>query len=248
MVPITYFLFKINVRNPFLGVGFVILIMFYIVFERYNLSGYYIGIIMLLALLVLIAFLIGFGVLKKYPDLESLKTIRGEHPLLFRLGDMVNRLVTGEINENDYRVFRKGTFIYLVDAFTSRRLSLAVLTIKNLSIKGNSGPLKILNCPYRVFPHNTFLGYLYEYGIIIGSFILISIILPFIDGIRGLKRMINSKKADTLIILAFFWQIYCIVIFSNEGIPFFRTSLFIWLLLGSMTVGRYLVKKRDKNT
>ncbi len=248
IAPVAYFLLKINVRNPFLGLGLVLLVMFYIIFERYNMSGYYIAIVLFIALIILAASLVGFAVLSRYPDLESLKTIRGEHPILFRLGDMVNRLVSGEINENDYKVFRKGSFMYLVDTFTSRRISLAVLTVKNLGVEGNKGPLKLLNLPYKVYPHNTFLEYLYEYGTIIGTFILCAIILPLVESIRGIKRIINSKKADTLLILSLFWYVYCTIIFFNEGIPLFRTSPFICLLLGSMIVGRYSkkIQKNDK--
>ncbi len=242
IVPIILMLIRINVRNPMLAIGIAMLIMLYIVLKQYKISSYYPIVIIVFALIPIIVLLIGFILLKKYPSGGNMSDLQG-HIVLIRIRDYANRLVIGDVGEYDFRVFKKGTLIYVIDAMLSRRLSLAVLNIKNIGLTGKNGPFELSSVP-DVFPHNAYLKYLYNYGLIVGSLVVSALILLLVNSIQIVKNTITNNKFYILPLLALFWQLYCVVIFTNEADLLFRNSAFTWLLLGSMTLGDYSANEK----
>ena len=89
--------------------------------------------VIVFVLIPIIVLLIGFILLKKYPDFGDLSDLQG-HIVLIRIRDYAKRLAIGDVNEYDFRIFKKGSLIYVIDALLSRRLSLAVLNIKNIGL------------------------------------------------------------------------------------------------------------------
>lgn len=245
MIPLVYMMLKINVRNPFLALGIAMMIGLYVVFKKYNITRYYLIIILAFCLIPMLLLLIGFVILKNQSTFGIFDNNLVFHRVLLRLGSFANRLVTGEVSEHNFGVLKKGTLIYLIDVMLSRRISLAILTIINTGLLGKNEPFSLCRVP-DTYPHNALLKYLYNYGLLAGSFMVGSLLLTLFNSIKNIVKCIKSKNMEIAVLLAFFWQIYCFFIFMNEADELFRTPVFIWLLLGSITFSYYSFDKQGE--
>ena len=131
-----------------------------------------------------------------------------------------------------YDTFPKGSFSDRINTLTAGRLELWVIGIRRFRfLAGNTAPIIWFDdLPSNM--HNTFLGYMYSFGVLPGLLIIAGWIWSFAAIAR--KVGVSLKKGENprpVYLLAFLLIIYNFTVFLNELNYFNTITVFLQLLL-----------------
>ncbi len=109
-------------------------------------------------------------------------------------------------------VFPDGSLLNMIDNFTNSRLSIWKVVVNQLKwFRGNPSWI-VVNEEWTTGPHNTYLGFLNGFGIVVGSIFILLLFYVFSVAIKSAKSNVQSSIA----LFATIWYIYSLVIIFNE--------------------------------
>ena len=225
-IPYIFMAVVANGRNTFVALMFSFLLFFFILTVKTGKKKYFLtlciamGIVAVLAI-VLVVFLTltmkdeRFAWLMEIPQLDQLQSLQ------VRLAN----------TKSHFGVFPEGHWLNRVDYLLSWRLSVWTITARQLKLfQGNPTAIPItdtLSWP----THNTYLGFLNKYGIVMGTCCVAGIIWSLIIAVKKAVRSFKDKKLDYMAIIAAFWMLYFASIYLNESFYVVSYPSIIWLLL-----------------
>ena len=231
LTPITLFLlvvfYLINSRNALLGliVGFIVAgWVFSIAVNKTKLFKR-------ILLIVLVLGFLGAGMIVFLGmNYDKYSAVLEKIPQLNYLVGAYGRLDQPMLPYTD--VFPEDSFLSKIDYFTNSRLAAWKVTIGQFKLfQGN--PTEILvGENWYTNPHNTFLGYINCWGIIVGGLFLVSLIYAFVIPIKVIRnRRDVLSTSETMEIFAVLWFAYSFTIFMNEMLYLSSLYVIICLLL-----------------
>lgn len=243
LTPVTLFLlvvfYLINSRNALLGVIVAIIVTGWLFSVAIKKSKLFAGTICGVAIVALIvgAICLFFGLnYEKYE--KSLRKIPQLHY-------MVQYAKLNEPIKSETGVFEDNTLLCRIDEFTNSRLSVWKVTVEQLKLfEGNSTNI-VVNDEWTTNTHNTFLGYLNGWGIVVGGLFIIALIYALVQFVRQIKANRNNlKEYGTVAVFAVLWFAYSFTIFMNEML--YLTALYVIVCLLLLSFLPKIEAKKDK--
>lgn len=134
-----------------------------------------------------------------------------------------------------YLQFPEGGFLHRLNVLTSGRAELWVLSIQRFHfLKGNTEPITWFD-GLQSNAHNTYIAYMYSFGVLPGILIIGSWIWSLVCIIRDFCVSVKRKmNPDPLIILAILCSIYSLTVFINEVNYFNTITAFLQLFFPAL--------------
>ena len=243
LTPITLFLlvvfYLINSRNALLGVIVAIIVtgwLFSVAIKKSKLfAGTICGVVIVALIVGGICLFFGLNY-EKYE--KSLRKIPQLHY-------MVQYAKLNEPIKSETGVFEDNTLLCRIDEFTNSRLSVWKVTVEQLKLfEGNSTNI-VVNDEWTTNTHNTYLGYLNGWGIIVGGLFIVALIYVLVQSVRQIKANRDSLKTNgTFAIFAVLWFAYSFTIFMNEML--YPTALYVIICLLLLGLLPRINPKTDK--
>lgn len=112
--------------------------------------------------------------------------------------------------DSKHGVIQGGTLLNTIDWFSSGRISYWIAYMEDMNLWGHESMSLEASFRFLMHPHNTYISWLYQFGIIPGA---LYIILFFAAVAVSVREVIKGKSEH---IFAFLWLAYCLVVYINE--------------------------------
>lgn len=124
-----------------------------------------------------------------------------------------------------------GSWLNCIDNFTSERLTIWICTVRQLKLfAGNSTNIHIRDDLY--WPtHNTYLGFLNRYGIVLGGCLITAWFASAVMFIKDLKNTFTKKEVRVQTVIAAIWITYCSSVFLSETFYTVTYLMIVWLFM-----------------
>jgi len=209
LLALLYAFVLINSRGALLGVVAAIIV-FVVLLSKVTGKKRLIGRISLVV--VIAVFLLGGVVVYLGIFYDRYKTWLEKVPLLSYMATTVQRTIKAKSRTG---IFPDGTILTAIDRFTSSRLSIWKVTVENLKwFKGNS--MWITVSDWTTGTHNTYLGFLNGFGIVVGGLFIVLLFYVFIKAIK----IVKADTSNGVALFTVFWYAFSLLIFINEMVYF----------------------------
>lgn len=126
---------------------------------------------------------------------------------VFYVYNMIQKTFT---EKSRYGIIPSGTFLNAMDWLSSGRISYWISYMKDMNLWGHESMSLETSFKFMMHPHNTYISWLYQFGIIPGTLYIIL----FISGlVVSIKKVLNGHSE---FVFTFLWLIYCSIIYINE--------------------------------
>jgi hypothetical protein len=124
-----------------------------------------------------------------------------------------------------------GSWLNCIDNFTSERLTIWICTARQLKpFSGNSTNIHIRDEIY--WPtHNTYLGLLNKYGIVMGAGVVLAWFYSAFAYIKRIKKSVSEKGIKVQVALPALFLVYCSSFFLFETFYVVSYLLIAWLFM-----------------
>lgn len=199
----------ISARVAMVGIFITLIVMFILTSKKKNQMikrlGIVLGIIGIGAI-VLIALIVLF----KGKTYDDIKAVMPNHFLAEKVNYIcinVNRLF---VEESRMGILPGGTIWNTLDWISNSRISYWYTYWKGMNLWGHESLGIDTPVRFMMHPHNTYIAWLYQFGIIPGAFYVISFIAALVvSSVRVIKK-------DKTCIFSCIWLVYCFLIYMNE--------------------------------
>ncbi len=175
-------------------------------------------------LICFIGFIIILSVLNNY-DRENLELFIENEVLREKVLYWYGRAWTLFNAESIYGVFEEGSIMNALDRFSSSRLSIFTMYLRDLNLLGHENLYIQLKDVPVLHPHNTFIYWLYGLGVVPGSFLIVWSISYIWNAAR---KAFNEKE---IYMFPFLWILYFSAASLNEDILWVYIVGFVLLIL-----------------
>ncbi len=178
-----------------------------------------------LAIMIVVAVGIALLAILKNYDKESLELLIENDMLRQKVLYWCGRAQTAFDADSIYGTFKPGSIMNAIDRFSSSRLSYAMAYLRELNWFGHEYMyVEVQGKPF-THPHNTYVYWLYGYGILSGAVLILWNIYYIWTSAK------NAIKNQDVFILPFLWVVYFSVVSLNEDILWIYVTAFILLIM-----------------
>ena len=178
----------------------------------------------LICVIGILALIIAIKILGSY-DKESFALLIENDMLRAKLEYFRDRAYRTLEAESSYGLTEPGSFLNVLDRFSSDRISYYIMYLRGVTWKGNDNFLIPMGEIVFDHPHNTFIYWLYGLGILPGILLIIWILYYVV------YAFVQNIKKNSVYMLPLFWVVYYIMISMNEDVFWIYIAGVVLLIL-----------------